>query len=128
MKKAKALIKQAKQLASSAPSWADLSNMLFDQESGLVARAFPTREERRRFVITEEYHQLRRLLSEAIARHGLVEGAVPKKSGRFVIRIPRTLHEMLEMEACKEGVSLNQLVLFKLAAQVKALRDESVPA
>lgn len=36
-------------------------------------------------------------------------------SGKFNVRLPRTLHQRLAMEAEKEGVSLNQLVLYKLA-------------
>lgn len=38
-----------------------------------------------------------------------------KYSGRFVVRIPKTLHQRLVIEADREGVSLNQLALYKLA-------------
>lgn len=44
---------------------------------------------------------------------------LPKKesdfSGKFVVRIPKTLHFRLSVEAEKEGVSLNQYALYKLA-------------
>ena len=36
-------------------------------------------------------------------------------SGKFVVRLPKTLHRRLATEAEKEGVSLNQYALFKLA-------------
>ena len=36
-------------------------------------------------------------------------------SGKFVIRMPKSLHQKLVIEAEKEGVSLNQLALYKLA-------------
>ena len=36
-------------------------------------------------------------------------------SGRFVLRIPRSLHRELKEAADREGVSLNQYVLYKLA-------------
>ena len=36
-------------------------------------------------------------------------------SGKFVVRIPKTLHKSLALKAQKEGVSLNQYALFKLA-------------
>ena len=36
-------------------------------------------------------------------------------SGKFVIRIPKTLHARLVMEAEKEGVSLNQYALYRLS-------------
>jgi predicted HicB family RNase H-like nuclease len=51
-------------------------------------------------------------------RTGLVEGATPKKSGKFVVRLPRSLHAALEAEAEREGVSLNQLVVAKLSMQM----------
>ena len=36
-------------------------------------------------------------------------------SGKFVVRLPRTLHRRLAIEAEKEGISLNQYALYKLA-------------
>ena len=36
-------------------------------------------------------------------------------SGKFVIRLPKSLHQRLALEAQKEGISLNQYVLYKLA-------------
>ena len=38
-----------------------------------------------------------------------------KYSGKFVLRLPKTLHKQLAIEAEKEGVSLNQYALYKLA-------------
>lgn len=52
---------------------------------------------------------------------GVVTGAEPKKSGRFVVRLPRSLHAALEHEAQAEGTSLNQLVLAKLAVQLSSV-------
>lgn len=36
-------------------------------------------------------------------------------SGKFVIRVPKSLHRRLVIEAEKEGVSLNQYAMYKLA-------------
>lgn len=36
-------------------------------------------------------------------------------SGKFVVRIPKTLHYRLSIEAEQEGVSLNQYALYKLS-------------
>lgn len=124
MKKAKQLLAHARELASSAESWADLANALFDPVNGLISQAYPNRGEREAFLGTPEYREIRRLLSQAIDQHGLVEGATPRKSGRFVVRVPRSLHAALEREAEREGVSLNQLVLAKLAIQLGSLTEE----
>ena len=36
-------------------------------------------------------------------------------SGKFLLRLPKTLHKRLSVEADREGVSLNQYALYKLA-------------
>ena len=38
-----------------------------------------------------------------------------KYSGKFVVRLPKTLHAKLAIEAAREGVSLNQYALYKLS-------------
>jgi antitoxin HicB len=42
----------------------------------------------------------------------------PRYSGRFLVRLPRTLHRELARRAEREGVSLNALVTTYLARQV----------
>jgi site-specific DNA-methyltransferase (adenine-specific) len=125
--KAEQVLETGQKLALTAETWADLSNLLFDPVEGLVARAYPTREEREQFVKTKEYRAIRELIDSAVQRTGLVDGAKPKKSGRFVVRLPNTLHAALEAEAEDEGVSLNQLVVTKLAVQMSRLSAGSVP-
>ncbi len=121
MKNTKRILEQAESMASSAETWADLANALFDPVHGLITRAYPSRAEREAFLKTEPYKKIRQLLAHAMDTHGLVEGATPKKSGRFVVRLPQSLHAALEKEAEREGVSLNQLVVAKLSAQLKTL-------
>ena len=123
MKAPDELVKAAEQAAQEAESWADLSNVLFNPVDGLVSRAYPTREAREAFVKTEEYHRIWQLVSDAMQRFGLVEGGTPKKSGRFVVRLPQSLHAALEREAIAEGVSLNQLVVSKLSLTLGRLSN-----
>ena len=40
---------------------------------------------------------------------------VDNYSGKFVLRLPKSLHARLALEAEKDGVSLNQYALYKLA-------------
>ncbi len=58
-------------------------------------------------------------------RTGLVDGTTPQKSGKFVVRLPKSLHATLDREARDEGVSLNQLVVTKLAFQMGKLLGPS---
>jgi hypothetical protein len=80
MSKASELLAKAQELARSAPSWAGLSNALFDPMEGIVAQAFVSRAEREAFVKTPEYQQIRALLDRARDTFGLVAGATPKLS------------------------------------------------
>jgi hypothetical protein len=125
--KAQTILASARTVALSAETWADLSNALFDPVEGLVAKAYPTRDEREKFIETEEYKAIRQLIDSAEERTGLVEGATPTKSGKFMVRLPRSLHAALDAEAEQEGVSLNQLVVTKLAVQMSRLASSAAP-
>jgi hypothetical protein len=43
---------------------------------------------------------------------------VSEKSGQLILRLPKSLHQALANEADAEGVSLNQLLLSKIAVQL----------
>ena len=47
--------------------------------------------------------------------HMPIPEATNNYSGKFVVRLSKSLHQRLVIEDEKEGVSLNQLVLYKLA-------------
>ena len=117
--KADRVLAEAKATASTASSWADFSNRLFAQNGGVVAKVFPRMKDRQAFYDTPQYEAVNQLLLDLIKRHGLSEAA-SKKSGKFVIRLPKTLHAALELEAEQEGVSLNQLALSKLSVPLGA--------
>ena len=111
------LLEAARALADQAQTWADLSNALFDPDEGLLAKAYRKRADREKFSKTREFEAIQDLISAARERTGLIEGATPK-SGKFLVRLPKTLHAELEVEAQKEGVSLNQFVVTTLAMRV----------
>jgi hypothetical protein len=120
------LMQEAEQAAQDARTWADLSNILFNPVDGLVARAYPDRAAREVFVQTAEYGKLRQMVSDARQRFGLVEGATPRKTDPLVVQIPKSLHTALEREAVEEGVSLDHLILTKLAAGLKRFASQSI--
>jgi hypothetical protein len=130
IKKADKVLSAAKVLAKRATNWADLSLELFDQHSGLVAETFPDEMERQAFFQTEQYKAVNELLLGLMRSTGLMEGGSPgqDKSGRFNIRIPKSLHKALEVEAQRESVSLNHLATTKLAIPLRHLTDEHLVA
>jgi len=121
MTKVGEILSEGRRLADRCKTWADLSNALFDPLDGLVAKTYPDPEDRHAFRKTDAYVALHDLVEDKMREVGVVAGAEPKKSGRFVVRLPRSMHAALEKEATVEGTSLNQLVLAKLAVQLRSV-------
>ena len=114
------LLETARAEAAKVTTWADLSNFLFDPEDGIISKAYPVGSERSAFMKSPEYKAIRQLITDVRNRTGLIEGATPK-SGKFLVRVPRSLHAALEAEAEREGVSLNQLVVAKLSVPMSQM-------
>lgn len=121
MSKVKDVLAEGKRLANKSKTWADLSNALFGPLDGLVAKSFPDPTERNAFRTSNTYDALHSLVEQKMHQMGVLTGSQPKKSGRFVVRLPRSMHAALEQEAAAEGTSLNQLVLAKLASQLSSV-------
>ena len=98
-------------------TWVEANNAVYGP-GGPFARLFPSVRDRAAFSKTEESGQLDALID------GLPEPPVgPQRreySGKFNVRIPKSLHAALASEAEAEGVSLNQLVMAKLALRLQA--------
>lgn len=116
-----AILADARRLAERSQTWADLSNALFDPVDGLVVSCLPDAKDRAAFRKSDAYATLHKLVEQKMQQTGVLAGSEPKKSGRFVVRLPRSLHAALEREAAAEGTSLNQLVVTKLAASLSTL-------
>jgi hypothetical protein len=110
------ILQLAKRRAAEGLDWTDLHNAIFGVGAEF-GKLFPTREAREEFFETKEYAEIKRLLA---ARY---QPPAPSanSSGKFVVRLPRSLHAALVAEADAEGTSLNQLIVAKLSAQLKAV-------
>jgi hypothetical protein len=117
--KATSVLAKAKEWSRDASSWMEYSNKIFAEPEGLIPKTFPRMTERKEFYSLPEYEQVNDLLAKLIGRVGIDEGRAKKKSGKFLVRLPKTLHHKLEIEAIDEGVSLNQLAAVKLAVPLK---------
>lgn len=71
--------------------------------------------------IQELYESLKEAMAgylEVKIEHNLpipIPESIENYSGKFVVRIPKSLHKRLSIEAEKERVCLNQLALYKLS-------------
>jgi hypothetical protein len=115
--RARDLLARARELArTSGFTWVDANNAIYGP-GGPFARLFPNAKDRAAFAKTKESREVDRLID------GLPEPPTgPQKreySGKFNVRVPKSLHAALASEAEAEGVSLNQLVVAKLAMHLQ---------
>lgn len=121
--KAEGVVWKARNVAARVETWADFSLVMFDQKNGVVATTFPSEIERDAFFDSPQYQEVLAIQTELMKQSGLRKGSTPRlpdKSGRFNVRVPRSLHEILDVEAKRENVSLNQLAVAKLAMPLQS--------
>lgn len=82
-------------------------------EQGIVRKMYPTGEQWAAFCNTNEYREIQRMLRELMRR-----GRKSEKSGEptrvITVRLPKSLHESLRLEAFATDTSINQLCIAKL--------------
>ena len=117
-KRAQELLVLAGKLAETPGlTWVEANNAIYGP-GGPFVRLFPTKADRADFARTKEREDVDKLIDS------LPDPPVgPQRreySGKFNVRIPKSLHAALASEAEAEGVSLNQLVLAKLALHLQS--------
>ena len=119
--KARQVLAFAERRVREGADWVELSNALFGL-GGQATQAFPTEAERTAFCKTAEYKRILALMDRLPAPpvKELVELAA-SANGAISVRLPRSVHAALLAEAKAEGVSLNQLCVSKLVAQLRAV-------
>lgn len=120
-RKAREVLQFAEQRVRQAADWLELSNALFGV-GGRATQAFATDRDRTLFCKTEEYQRILALMDRLPAPpvKELVE-LTASANGAISVRLPRSVHAALLVEARAEGISLNQLCLSKLVAQLRAV-------
>ena len=115
--RAQELLTLARKLAETPGlTWVEANNAIYGP-GGPFARQFASAKERAAFAKTKESRQIDRFIDS------LPEPPTgPQRreySGKFNVRVPKSLHAALASEADAEGVSLNQLVVAKLALHLQ---------
>lgn len=115
------LLKFAEQRLQQSSDWVDFHNALFGI-GGKATELFPTESERAALIRTPECRRLfammDRLPQPAVKDFGEM---LATANGAISVRLPRSVHAALLAEAKAEGISLNQLCLSKLVAQLRAV-------
>lgn len=108
---AKKVLATVQSLNSQGLDWMALTNAIYAPD-GVFAKSFPLGETRTAFMAGPEYAEIRKILASLPMPHETAAGGA---SGKFLVRLPQSIHVALQAEAEAEGVSLNQLVLAKLS-------------
>ncbi|MCI0381061.1 MAG: toxin-antitoxin system HicB family antitoxin [Gemmataceae bacterium] len=119
--KARKVLEFAEQCSQKAKDWVELSNALFGL-GGAATESFATERERTAFCKTKEYKRILALMDglPSPSIKGFMD-LTASANGAISVRLPRTVHAALLAEAKAEGVSLNQLCVSKLVAQLRAV-------
>ena len=119
--KARQLLAFAEQRAPEAADWLELHFALFGVD-GKASELFPTEAERAAFLRTAEYKRINALMNTLPhPKKNEMRELVSSANGAISVRLPRSVHAALLAEAKAEGVSLNQLCVAKLIAQLRAV-------
>jgi hypothetical protein len=97
-------------------TWVEANNAIYGP-GGPFVRLFPTKADRAAFADAKERRQIDELIDSL--PDPPVGPQQREYSGKFNVRIPKSLHAALVSEAEAEGVSLNQLVLAKLSLHLQ---------
>jgi predicted HicB family RNase H-like nuclease len=113
--RAQELLDFARSLQDSGLTWVEANNSIYGP-GGRFVTLFPTKTDRLAFARTAASRRLDELIDNLPEPD--VRSSREEYSGKFVVRVPKSLHAALAAEAEIEGVSLNQLVVVKLAVQL----------
>lgn len=91
---------------------------------GIIRGSFPTRDSLNEFEQTDAYLEIQHMLSKL--REQRLEEADPEEPTRVItVRLPKSLHEALRVEAHEYHTSMNKLCISKL---LQFIDNEMIPA
>jgi predicted HicB family RNase H-like nuclease len=111
----------ARHLYARQPDWVTFYREILGLR-GIIRLTFPTREMRSAFEQTEAYQEILRLLTR-LREHG-ASPTDDEETRVITVRLPRSLHEAIRVEAHECRTSMNKLCISKL---LQMIDGEQVP-
>jgi len=105
------------------PDWVTFYRQILGLR-GIVRRHYPTREDLAEFEQTEVYREILRMVADLRKRNPMPE-ATAEPIRVVTIRLPKSLHDAIRLEAHEHRTSMNRLCISKLLQLVDA---EMVPS
>jgi hypothetical protein len=119
--KAGRVLEFAESRAKEVADWLELHFALFGVD-GKASELFPTEADRSAFLRTAQYKRILALMNTLPQpKANEIREVISSANGAISVRLPRSVHAALLAEAKAEGVSLNQLCVAKLVAQLRAV-------
>ncbi len=103
------------------PDWVTFFREVLGR-SGLVRRHYPSRAEKLDFEATETYKTIQQMLTKL--RQDGPPADQPEPMRVITVRLPKSLHEALRVEAHEHETSMNKLCISKL---LQFINDQFVP-
>lgn len=113
----------AEQLWACAPDWVAFYREILGLR-GIVRRTFPSREQLAAFEQTEAYQDILRMLTTLRQRMPPASADSQEPTRVITVRMPKSLHEALRVEAYEHRTSMNKLCISKL---LQMIDGEQVP-
>lgn len=102
----------AAELFKQEPDWVTFFREVLGVD-GIVRRLFDSPEERLAFEQTEEYTEIQLMVAK-LRERGTVQINGKEPTRVITVRLPKSLHEALRVEAHNRNTSMNQLCISKL--------------
>lgn len=112
----------AQQLCASAPDWVTFYREVLGLR-GIVRQEFPNREQFAEFQETEAYREILDMLAQ-LRQQGTTSFDTAEPTRVITVRLPKSLHESLRVEAHEHRTSMNKLCISKL---LQFIDGEQVP-
>ncbi|NQT40500.1 MAG: toxin-antitoxin system HicB family antitoxin [Planctomycetes bacterium] len=106
------IARKAEGLYAKNPDWVSFYREVLGL-GGLVRRMYPSRESLEEFEQTEEYARIQELLV-GLRCKGPVAASEDEPTKMITVRIPKSLHDALRVEAHEHCTSMNKLCISKL--------------
>lgn len=107
------ILSAAQNSAKTASRWEDLHNAVFGPDG--LTRALSTPEDRQAFLDSAEGKEVWAMIDRL---RSAAAPTVADASGKLLVRLPKSIHAALIVEAEQEGTSLNQLIVAKLSVSL----------